>query len=526
VSLAGGVWIGATLVHGYNPIVGFLRLLDTYVVSSLADSANATIVLVSFFITGMLAIISKSGGAAGVAVFVTKYARNSKNGQQAAWFTGLALFFDDYANILVNGNAFRPIVDELRISRAKLAFICDCSAAAFASIAPFSTWITFEVGLIEDEIQGINANGGGIQTSAYALFLYSVPYSFYQIMMLAFSLIIASSNRDFGPMIETESNVRQGKPEEQDENAEEAEKERQNIAAKPGVPELAMNCFIPIVSVIVSIMVGLVWTGAVNTIADGGSLDLPTIVGNAESYNVLIWSSMMGLIVPMVSLKMQGIMEPMETLQVWFSGMSKLIEPLFVLLGAWSLGTVVKELQLPAFFIQLLGPSVPVGMLPTLVFVIAGIIAFSTGTSFGTMAVMFPLVVPLAWQLSGVENTVDVREQVLIQNIGAILGGAIFGDHCSPISDTTILSSMATGCKATEHVRTQLPYALMAGVVAIVFGYFPTAFLGLPQFVCMILGWGALIAITIFLGTPVEQYEPDAAAKAVEAPGNTEMPLL
>merc|ERR1740123_1472238 len=233
----------------------------------------------------------------------------------------------------------------------------------------------------------------------------------------------------------------------------------------------------------------------------------------------------MGLIVPMVSLKIQGIMEPMETLQVWFSGMSKLIEPLFVLLGAWSLGTVVKELQLPAFFIQLLGPSVPVGMLPTLVFIIAGVIAFSTGTSFGTMAVMFPLLVPLAWELSGAGNSVAVREGVLAKNIGAILGGAIFGDHCSPISDTTILSSMATGCKATEHVRTQLPYALMAGATAIVFGYFPSGFFGLPPIFSMVLGWGALIAITRFLGTEVEQYEPDAAAPAAEAPGDTEMPL-
>merc|ERR1719491_562578 len=328
----------------------------------MADSSNASIILISLFITGMVAVISKSGGAQGIANFVIEYAGDSKKGQIAAWCTGCFLFFDDYANILVNGNAFRPIADKLRISRAKLAFIIDCSAAAFASIAPFSTWISFEIGLIQDELANIQrtaeANGTEyISTSAYILLLSSRPYSFYQMMILVFSLMVAVSNRDIGPMVAVETAVRAGQPESA-ENTEEADRERKALEAKPDVPKLAMNGFIPILSVVVTLLLGLLWTGYNGAVSNGDPINLATIVGNADSYSVLIWSSMMGLVVPMIALKYQSIMEPTDTLQVWFLGMKTMIEPLFVLLGAWSLGAVVKELQLPEFVIQILGPAV------------------------------------------------------------------------------------------------------------------------------------------------------------------------
>jgi len=205
-------------------------------------------------------------------------------------------------------------------------------------------------------------------------------------------------------------------------------------------------------------------------------------------------------------------------------GMKTMIEPLFVLLGAWSLGAVVKELQLPEFVIQILGPAVPLGLVPTLVFLIACVIAFSTGTSFGTMAVLFPLVVPLMWSKSGPPPLGDglllaEREQWVIQGVGAILAGAIFGDHCSPISDTTILSALSTGCKATEHVRTQLPYAAIAAFVAIFLGYLPTGLLGVNVFLCLLAGWAALYGILMVLGQPMPIFvdgDSQAATSKVE----------
>ena len=193
-------------------------MLDTYLVGSMANPDNASIILISLFITGMVAVIAKSGGAQGVAKWFIEFAGDSKKGQIAAWCTGCFLFFDDYANILVNGNAFSPIADELRITRAKLAFIIDCSAAAFASIAPFSTWISYEIGLIQDELSTIKRNGEAngteyISTSAYILLLFSRPYSFYQMMILVSSLMVAASNRDIGPMVAVEMDVRGGQPE-------------------------------------------------------------------------------------------------------------------------------------------------------------------------------------------------------------------------------------------------------------------------------------------------------------------------
>lgn len=511
VSLTGGVWIGATLVNGYNPITGWLRLLDTYVVNSMASSGNASIILIMLFITGMVGVLSKSGGAAGVAKLVLQYATTAERGLIATWCTGLCIFFSDSANILVNGNAFRPIAEQLRISRAKLAFVVDCVGACICSIAPFSTWVSYEVGLIGDELGAIAAREGAsggqyIETDAYVMFLKSVPHSFYQLMALAFALMVAASGRDIGPMVAVEAAVRGGKVEDVEEN-EEAIKEREQDAPKPGVPIRALNGFIPILSMVFTLLVGLFGTGISRTLDQGQPLGFLTVLGNASSYNALLYGSMMGLIMPMIALKVQQIMEPLETLSVWFEGMKTLIEPLFILLGAWSLGQVVRELGLPAYVIQVLGPSVHIGAVPTIAFLISCVISFSTGTSWGTMAIMFPLVIPLMWTLSGVEDLgLDLagREDRMVQGIGAILGGAVFGDHCSPISDTTILSAIATGCKPIDHVKTQMPYAAIAAGVAIVLGYLMTGMLGPPVIVSVVAGWATLWGILQVFGTPAQ----------------------
>jgi len=318
-------------------------------------------------------------------------------------------------------------------------------------------------------------------------------------MILFLPLMIAGLGRDLGPMQATESAVRAGQPEEEDaESKEEAERARQQARPKPGIPALARNGFLPLGTVMLCLILGLFYTNAT--------------FGYPDAVKALIWASMMGLLVPMAALKYQGLMTPSEILHAWITGMQVLIEPIFVLLGAWALGDVVKELQLPAFVVQVLGSSISPGLLPTLVFASACVVAFSTGTSFGTMAVMFPLVIPLMWNASSSLGTVAAREASVVQGIGAILAGAIFGDHCSPISDTTVLSAVACGCKATEHVRTQAPYAGLAAGVAIVFGYLPTGLLGFPVGLSILLGWASLAGLVWVLGTPVAHYQPGEEA--------------
>jgi Na+/H+ antiporter NhaC len=419
---------------------------------------------------------------------IVSRAKTAVDGQVAVWLMGLMIFFDDYSNTLVVGNTARPITDHLKISREKLAYIVDSTAAPVVCIALITTWIGYEVGLIGDAIKGIPELA---DEQAYAVFLHSIPYSFYPILAVLFVLAVSWTGLDFGPMYKAELRARRGQVEpvaSQDLPAIQGE----DLAPKPNIPLRAANAFIPLAVLIFSLMASLYVTGEGETITE--------IIGSADAYKAMMWASFAGAITAGIMTVAQGILSAHETVDAWYGGVRAMLFAMIVLILAWSLSDVTAMLNTAGYLVTILADTLPVWMVPAAVFVLSAITAFTTGTSWGTMGILMPLVVPLTWAVMSVNGMTSAADMHLLYSaVACNLAGAVWGDHCSPISDTTVLSSMASGCDHIEHVRTQMPYAVLVGVVGLLFGTLPGAF-GFPAWMSIITGIAVLIVILKTLG--------------------------
>ncbi len=477
-----GVWIGAWLIAGFDIAGLWQGLLDSfqiYTLEALADRDHAAIILFSFMIGGLVGIITRNGGTRGIVNSISHLATTRRRGQLATTFMGLVVFIDDYANTLVVGNTMRPITDRLRISREKLAYLVDSTAAPVAAIALVTTWIGYEVGLIGEAIEGIDT----LDTSPYLLFLNSIAYSFYPLLCILLVLLVCWTGRDIGPMVAAER--RSARDEVAPQSAAPAAKEG-------AMPERAMNAIVPLIVLVGGVAVGLFATG------EGESLR--AIIETADPYKALMWASLVAVLVALGMSLVQRLAPLDELIEAWAGGVRTIVFAMIILVLSWALAGTTEALGTADFLASILGESLPVGVLPALVFVIAAITAFSTGTSWGTMGILMPLAVPLAWNLSQQGGITELY--VLHSTIAAVLAGAVWGDHCSPISDTTILSSMASGCGHLEHVRTQLPYALLAGAVALIAGVLPSGF-GAPWWLSLIVGTALLVAALQLFGRRV-----------------------
>eukprot|EP00736_Rhodelphis_marinus_P002708 Rmarinus@m.6233 len=568
LALACGVWLAAMLTASYNPFTGFLRMWDKYLVQAIADPDHASILLFSFMLGGLICVVSRCGGAAGLAELVVTKARNSQLGQLCTLSVGLSIFFDDYANSLITGSTMRPITDRLRISREKLAFIVDATAAPIASVAPLSSWIGFELGLIQAGFEDIGIDE---DESPYIAFLQTIPKRFYSIHLLFFVFIVIVSGRDFGPMHVAEQRARQtgrvverhtiigdegnpaetkylvdgGPPEsslavsgntdchpcDSDDGqsylrmrrASEEEQsgrsrssslhsDRQLIKTKEGLPLRWYNAAIPVGLLVLTVMLGLLLDGY-DSLEDGQTASIRNMLSEAHSFRVLIWAGVSGMISPIVLLHIQGLMSPKEVLELFSEGMKDLFEPLIILIFAWSLGNAATDVGIDAYLVSRLGDSIPIEILPMIIFCLSAFLSFSTGSSWGTMSIMFPLVIPLAWE------TGDEEMERLLDSIASILAGSVFGDHCSPISDTTVLSSLSTQCPLPDHWKTQVPYAVVVGVVSTLFG---SLFVGLrfyEDWAAIIIGFVILAAVPFVIGKPVDMYTPWVGEAPAVGPG-------
>ncbi len=506
-----GVWTGAVLAIGVTPWGGFKGLLDTlqvYVLGALADESHAAILLFSLMIGGMVGIISKNGGTLGIVERIAGWASTSRRGQMATWALGLAVFFDDYANTLIVGNTMRPVTDRLRISREKLAYIVDSTAAPISCLAFVTTWIGYEVGLVGTAIEGID----GFDQGAYAVFLHSLPYSFYPLLALFFVFVVAYSQRDFGPMYDAERRARAtGNVLAGDAQVDEAAAEDESLSPPPGTPTRAVNAILPILVLIGTVIGGLYATGVQGTEA-GASLR--EVIGAADSYAALLWGSLMVVLVAVGLSLGQGLLDLEQTVEAWYEGLKSMLFAMIILVLAWALSDITEVLHTADYLVSVLGEWVMPGAVPALIFVLAAATAFATGSSWGTMGILMPLVVPLAWAVL-VQNGMDApaHHHILYSAVSCVLAGAVWGDHCSPISDTTILSSMASGCDHIAHVRTQLPYALSVGLVALLGGTLPAGF-GLPWWIALLAGGGLLVAIHWGIGRPIEGKEVSGEGNA------------
>ncbi len=504
ISLFVGIFLGSLMtyrVEGFFHFFqvlgkGFYKSVDTYILTGVADSDHVSIIIFTMLIGAVVSLIAASGGLHGIVFKLARYARSSVLSQFYAWLLGLFIFFDDYANTLIVGNTMRPITDRYRISREKLSFIVDATAAPVSSLVIVSTWIGYEIGLIQDAFKAQN-----VDLDPYMAFIYSVPYRFYVILMLLFIPVAIFSKRDMFSMYEAEKRARDTGDCLRQGTTPIAGEELQDMDEEGRIKPKAMNALIPICILIFGVLSGLWWTGRSAILEAGGQITLSgaslrDILGSSNSYQALIWASFTASVVMIIMVVAQRIMTLNDAMQVYIRGIKSMLMAVVILSLAWGLGGVLRDIKTADCVAQLVNESVSVQTLPLIIFLVSSVIAFATGSSWGSMAILFPLSIPPVLQLStGLPQ--DQASAVLYASIGSILSGTVFGDHCSPISDTTIMSSIASSIDHMDHVGTQLPYALLVGVVACATGYLPAGFAFSPWL--GILSGLVLLTVIVFL---------------------------
>jgi len=482
-SLLLGIFAGTFFLYEYNPIIAFMRLADTYVINSLIDKSHIQIIVFTLMFGGVIGLMSKSGGTTGIANLLIPLARNRKSGLLATWLSGIIIFFDDYANTLVVGNLMRPLTDKLKISREKLAFIVDATSAPVASIFIISSWIGYEVGLIQDGFKSI-----GSDLNAYNVFIDTIIFRFYPIAMLLFIPITIIMKRDFGPMLKAERfAIANGI------DAKHSGSKSNDILKSTelfGNEDKAKwyNGIVPILIIVLGTIAGLIFTGIKSLESMGiKEYGIREIISYSDSYSALLWASSAACVIAGVMIGFQKIMNLGEIMDAWFLGIRSMFLAVVMLTLAWAIGSITQDMKTADYIISIISDSISPHWLPVLVFIVCAATSFSTGTSWGTMAIMMPLVIPLAFHISSINNLSEADSYlIMIGAISSVLAGCVFGDHCSPISDTTILSSMASGCDHVAHVNTQLPYAIFIAVLCMLIGDIPTAF-GFPPILSILL---------------------------------------
>ena len=496
-SLFVGVLTGTFLMAlygGASPVSalggGMLHVVDTYVVGSLFDADHVTIIVFTLLIGGMVRIITANGGMQGVVNWLSKRAQGPRSGQLMTFFMDLCIFFDDYSNTLVVGNTMRPIADKLKVSREKLAYIVDSTSAPVVAVAFVTTWIGAELSYISDGIKTI-----GLDASAYSVFFHSLAYSFYPFLTLAFVLMLILSGRDYGPMLKAERKARQTSA---------LETGRADSVSRPAH---VIDALVPLAVLIFGTIIGLVATGYDASVWQGTSgffAKLSSTIGAANSYQALLWASLASLLTAVVVTLLRGSLPFAKVMEEMVEGFKSMLNAVLILTMAWSIALVTKDMHTAEFVSQLLVQwSLSPVLVPGLTFVLAALIGFSTGTSWGTMAILYPLILPASWLLCQEQGlSVDATMPLFYNVVASVLAGAVMGDHCSPISDTTIMSSLASSCNHMQHVATQMPYALTVGATALLVGVLPTA-LGLPSWVAFLMGLAVLWLVVRLVGKKV-----------------------
>lgn len=506
-SLFAAIMVGATIIAGGNVFEGFSNTVTKYIAGSVASEWNAGIIVFDIGLGGMIGIVAASGGAKAIADWLATKAKTAKSGMAATWAMGLLIFFDDYSNTLLVGTTMRPLTDKLKISREKLAFLTDSTAAPVASMALISTWIAYEMGLLRDAFEAI-----GVEANIYSVFIQSIPFRFYSLIMIGFVLMIAVTGKDYGPMLKAERRARYEGKLVADGSTPLASKELTEMEIKNGIPLRAINAIVPVLTVVVMVIVGLYLSGrsAILSGDDAGLIERLTnspmafttirdVIGSANAAVAMMWASFTGSIVAFAMVIFQKILTFEEAMTAWIDGAKSLVIAIFVLVMAWGIGSMCKDLGTANYLVGLLAGKISAGVIPLVVFILGCIIAFSTGTSWGTTAILMPIAVPLAFTLSGGETGT-----ILYATIGAVFTGAVFGDHCSPISDTTIMSSMSAASDHIDHVKTQIPYSLTVAIIAVVVGYLPAAMIGINPFISLLIGYALAFAAITIMGKEVE----------------------
>lgn len=521
VALFAGVLMAAYLLRvggGAGPVPSVVGGLgDVFTVFFWGQFRDGDRLRIIGFVVAMLAmvgVVTRNGGLHGVMDHVARLAKSARRTQVATWLMGLLVFFDDYANTILVGSTMRPLSDRFRVAREKLAYIVDSTAAPVAGISLFSTWIAFEVSTFSAQLPA----AGLTPSQGYEVFIQTLPYRFYCLLTLFFVGLVVISGRDFGPMLKAERRARETGQLVR-EGAKPMVGERATaMRAAPGITPRAYRAVVPLTAFIA---VTLLWMVHSGWGPSGGSASfqqhgfvkgLSLLLGKSDSYGALLYGSTTGLVLGVLFSLLAGMRA--EILRAAWNTLRSMGIAILILYLAWMIGAASAELGTAEYLtVALRGVLHPL-LLPLILFALAGAVSFATGSSWGTMSILLPLVVGLAFGLGGQTELGGLALMVI--SIGAVLEGSIFGDHCSPLSDTTVLSSVATASDHVDHVRTQVPYAVLTMVVAMVACYLPCTALGWSPFLGLGIGAAVLWVALWVLGERVQA--KGAAAPAAPAP--------
>ena len=497
ISLFAAVVIGGLLntVPGEPlSVIAWGNGIDTgmsFVGASLGDSWNMQLLTFIVCTLTMISVVVVAGGLHGVVLWLSRFAVGPRSAQLVTYLMGLLIFIDDYANTMIVGTAMRPVTDRMRVSREKLAFIVDSTSAPVAGIALISTWVGYEV----SQMVGV-AETLGIQQNGYALLFNALPYRFYCILMLVFVLSTILFKRDYGPMAAAQLRAAEEGKVEADDALPMTSDTFSRAEPSADARVSAVTALIPI-GLLFAILLGGIWLdgngmarlseSAISIFSFFAWRDV--ISASENSVKILAYGSAIALGVGIVCSRFIGGISFAVIRAAIRQGMQSSMLPVIILVMAWSLKAACDSLATGAFLVAVVGDSINPALFPAIVFVIAGMTSFATGTSYGTMAILMPTAVPIAFALEGGSYGL-----VTMITFGAILDGAIFGDHCSPISDTTIMSSISSSSDHMHHVRTQLPYSVTVAALALGCGYLPAGF-GLPSWVGFILAISLILAL-------------------------------
>jgi len=471
-----------------SAILAGLKTTVFYPIDTLTNAENLKILAFVPPIFAMVEIIIVSGGFKAILQKILPLIKTQKSAQAATALMGLIYFIDDYSNAVIVGSSMRPVTDRFGISREKLAFLVDATSAPITSLAVISTWIAYEVSLFS-----LTAQKLGIEKDGYSMFFDALTFRFYCILMLCFVFGHILFGCDFGPMKKAQIKTQKNPPVNTDitEPIKITEDKRQ-----AGI----LNALVPLAGLVLFHIGGL-W------IDGGGPAKITSfssifhweywrqVIGSSEnSILILIYASLFSLTLAVLCSTLSHSLRIPDLIKCIISGTKKCLLPCLILISAWSLKNCCDSLNTDRFLTNLLTDNISPLCFPAIVFLVASATSFATGTSWGTMAIIIPTAVPIAFALDG--QTYGLTTTI---TLGAILDGAIFGDHCSPISDTTIISSIASRCDHIQHVRTQLPYSLFVAALALLCGYIPAA-LGLSPLLSITIG--ITVMVVVFLTLP------------------------
>lgn len=497
VSLFLGILSGTLIVAGGNPFTAMLNLTDL-LADMLNDGWNIRIFLFCALLGGLVGLLSKTGSALAFGKWASGKVKGRIGSQIMAWFFGLIIFIDDYFNSLAVGTVMRPITDKSGVPRSKLAYILDSTAAPVCILAPVSSWVITVMSIVKGS-EGFESLG----VSEFSFFIRSIPYNIYALLTLIMVVVIIITKRDFGPMAASQRfyektgnlfNTEYG------DAPGEISGVSANSKAKP------IDMLFPIVVLIITAVVFFpvtTWIGSIDgesvtSLSQAmSSLSIGEAFNNTDASMALFYSIVFTLVITMIYYFARGLFTIKSSSDALKEGIGSMVPALIILTMAWAIGSIIKSspedggLGLSAYLSEVVvGGGFPLALVPAIVFALSALIAFSTGTSWGTFAIMIPITMPIVVGLAQAKGmAADALLNATLIGVSAVLGGSVFGDHASPISDTTILSSTGAACPHLEHVSTQMPYAVFVAACSLVGFLFGGLFLN------ELVAWIAALAV-------------------------------